>query len=232
MPEESAVTTPTTSTTPASTPAPNTLEARTPDGTLRDQTSTQTVTTPSNEPATTATTPPEGAPEAYAAFKAPEGRELDKSFLDKATPVFKELNLPQAAAQKLVDTWNDLAKSQADLAVKAVEQMREGWRADFAKSPLGEKLDTIKEDIGKMKDTIFAGAPAKRKAFEDAMDLTGAGDHAAIIETIWDLSRSHIEPRHVSGYGPSTEGQRNPAAPARPSAAQSMYPNLPSVQTS
>jgi hypothetical protein len=178
----------------------------------------------SNDPTTTPA--PEGAPEAYT-FTAPEGKSYDKSFIDKATPVFKELNLTQASAQKLVDTYNDLAQSQADLAVKAVEDMRRGWQADVTKE-FGGKVDEIKADVGRMYDTLFKDAPKDRDAFINAMNLTGAGDHPAIVKTMWKLSEAFREGQHVSGGGPSPHGQRQPNTAAAPSAAQAMYPNLPS----
>src|SRR6185437_10360924 len=100
MPEESV---PTTETTP---PLPNSPEARTPDGTLKDTIST--APTPETTPSESVTEPKtDGPPESYD-FKAPEGKELNSKFLDRATPVFKELGLSQANAQKLVDTYNEL----------------------------------------------------------------------------------------------------------------------------
>lgn len=183
------------------------------------------MTTP-NDPATTEPAKPEGAPETYAAFKAPEGRELSKSFLDKATPIFRELNLSQAAAQKLVDTYNELTKDSEDLAVKAVGQMREGWRQDFMKSDLGGKLDAVKADIGRMKDVVFADDRSGREAFEKALDLTGAGDHPALISGFYKMAQAFTEGKHVSGNGASPEGQKAPGQTSRPSLAQAMYPSL------
>src|SRR5262245_3138783 len=122
-------------------PAPNTPEAREPDGTLKDQNPTGSVTgseqnqndgsktgqsflnTPEEKPEEKkpeakegdapppekkegeGETPPEGAPEKYEAFKLPEGYEFDKDSLTSAQALFKELNLPQASAQKLVDMY-------------------------------------------------------------------------------------------------------------------------------
>jgi len=42
-------------------------------------------------------------PDVYADFKVPEGMEVDKSLLNEALPVFKEMKLSQEEAQKLVD---------------------------------------------------------------------------------------------------------------------------------
>src|SRR5574340_1130456 len=94
-------------------PLPNSPEARTPDGTLKDQGAS--TTPPSDSSTTPAKTPetdgqaqaiakqptdasaindkgitPAGAPETYADFVAPEGYEFDKAALDAAIPIFKE----------------------------------------------------------------------------------------------------------------------------------------------
>ena len=232
MAEESNTTSATDGTTiPASGNDPT---ARTTDGTIKDQSATQPITSPQSEPKTDGTDTPDTdpkptAPEAYT-FTAPEGQQLNQQFLDEATPIFKELGLDNAKAQKLVDTWNKLAKSESDLSVEAVNRMREGWRTEFTKSDLGSKVDDVKASVGRMKDAIFANDAVGRKAFEDAMDLTGAGDHPAVIAAWYKASQKFTEGTHVSGGKPSPLGQRAPGE-APKSAAQRMYPNLPSIDS-
>jgi hypothetical protein len=208
-------------------PLPNSPEARTSDGTLKGQISTTptppTLETPLSE---SDLKPVSKAPESYT-FTAPEGKTLDAKLVERATPVFKELGLDQASAQKLVDTWNDLAGDSANLAVEAVKQMREVWAGEV-KSKYGAELDSKIAEIGRMKDSIFAGDKDSRVAFERAMDLTGAGDNPAIFNTFLKLATQFTEGKHVLGAGPSPEGQRAPGKPAAPSAAQAMWPSLPS----
>jgi hypothetical protein len=243
-------------------PLPNSPEARTPDGTLRDAsspptapptTSSDRTNAPTGTPAPAGTTPtsptspggtapssdptkstdapkPPVVPETYTFTKASDGRDLDQSLIDRATPVFKELGLDQAAAQKLVDTYNELSKREGERLDKVVNDMRAGWREDINKDPaMSGKLETIKADIGRMKDSIFSGrdGPDQRKAFEDAMNLTGAGDHPAIVRAWWRASEAYREGQHVSGAGPSKHGQAEPGVDSRPTLAGAMYPNLP-----
>jgi hypothetical protein len=202
---------------------------------LRDQSQTTSTASQSNDaPAPTSTEPPaRQVPESYT-FTAPEGRTVDKALVDRATPVFKELGLDQAQGQKLVDIYNDLTKdlaqSRADDAVKAVMEMRANWREQVTKDPsMGGKLEAIQADIGRMKDAIFGSNKADREAFENAMNLTGAGDHPAIVKAWWKASEAYREGQHVSGNAPSRHGQTPPNTESRPSAAQAMYPNLPSA---
>ena len=58
--------------------------------------------------------------------------------------------------------------------------------------------------------------------------LTGAGDHPAFVKAFNKLAAFVTEGSHVSGKGPSDLGQQKPGAPTKPSAAQALYPNLPS----
>jgi hypothetical protein len=150
--------------------------------------------------------------------------------VDRATPVFKELGLDQAAAQKLVDVWNQLSKSEGDRLDKAVNDMRAEWRDGISRDPeMSGKLEAMKVDIGRMKDALFTGrdGPTQRKAFEDAMNLTGAGDHPDIVRAWWKASAAFREGQHVGGSGPSPHGQVGPGESVRPSAAAAMYPHLP-----
>jgi hypothetical protein len=112
--------------------------------------------------------------------------------------------------------------------------MRSGWREAITKLPdIGDKLGTTEnpgpviQAIGKAKAIIFENDPTGLKAFNDAMDLTGAGDHPDIFKGWYKVAQRVIEGTHVSGKGPAPEGQAAPNKAARPSVAQSLYPNLP-----
>jgi hypothetical protein len=210
--------------TPQSTPTEqipgNTPEARTSDGTLKDQ-SQGTTTTDAKQPDATT---PTGAPEKYE-FKPADGKSLDQSAIDAAIPVFKELNLTQAQADKLMGVWNGRVEELSKENVKFVEAMRADWRSQVEKDPdMAGRLDQIKSDIGQFKASLD---PKLRADFEEAMNLTGAGDHPAFVKTFWKMSQSFIEGKHVTGRGPSPNGQEAPNQP-RKSLAEMMYPNLPS----
>ena len=147
--------------------------------------------------------------------------------MEKATPIFKELGLSQDAAQKLVDFYND----QAQATTKLVNDMRAEWREATNKLPeVAEKgSDAATALMGRAKATLFENDPKGQKAFDDAMNLTGAGDHPDIVRAWLRVAARITEGTHVSGKGPSDQGQTAPNAKARPSAAQAMYPNLPSA---
>ena len=191
----------------------NTPEARTPTGEIIDQ-----AASPPPAPAA----PPQAAPEAYTDFTLPEGVTLDKAILDEATPIFRELGLSQEAAQKLIDLQaKHFAQSSASLA-KSVDDMRADWQAKVKADPALSNLDAVRTELGRAKDKLPAPV---RSAFDEAMNLTGLGDHPAVVRGLFEFAKLVNEGTPVNGSGPSTEGQSGGRS-ARPTIAGALYPNL------
>lgn len=170
---------------------------------------------------------PEGVPEKYE-FKAPEGFEIDPKTVDEITPIFKELGLPQAGAQKLVDFYAAKLKETAEAPYKAYTDMRDGWRKENIANPeLGDGKDNLRPEVRKAtSDLINSLGPDLASKFREAMDLTGAGDHPAFVKAFTQFAKRFGEGSAVRGSGPSPAGQTAPHAPP-PSAAKALYPNLP-----
>ena len=236
-------------------PLMNNEAARSPTGEILDQqtpatqptepskTSTETATTTTEtatasptepKPDTSTETKPAAAPavpDKYE-FKAPEGYTVDAKLTDAITPIFKELGLTQEGAQKLFDFH---AKSMLDAAKgpqDAYAATRTEWQAKTQADPdikaatsNGKTgLEAVKLDIGRAFDAL--GNTALVTDLRQAMDITGAGDHPAVVKALWKLSQFVTEGKHVSGGGPSPAGQKGPnEAPA--SVARALYPNLP-----
>jgi hypothetical protein len=218
--------TPTPETTP--TPAANTPEARTETGELKPANTTPTPPTPETkspegEKKPDATT---GAPETYAEFKAPEGYTIDKALIDKAAPIFKELNLNQDAAQKLVEFYATTQLDGAKAGEANYSAMRETWRGEVLKdttlSSGSDLKPEVKQAIGRTVDSL---GPELAKEFRATMDLTGAGDNPAFVKAMYKLSEFVTEGRPVAGGGPSPAGQKAPGSKP-PSIASAMFPNL------
>ena len=218
-----------TNPSPEANPTPNPMTpvmandpaARTETGEIIDRSATP----PADDPAPK---PVEAKPEpvAYTDFSVPEGHTLDAATLESATPIFRELGLSQEQAQKLVDFYSTKIGEINTENLGYMEQMRTQWRADLqADKELGGKLDAVKVDIGRALDRL---TPDTREAFKEAMNFTGSGDHPAVIKAMYEFSKLIGEGTHVTGANPSEHGQSKTGVTARPSAAQAMYPNLPS----
>jgi hypothetical protein len=168
---------------------------------------------------------PAGAPEAYK-FKAPEGQELNKAVVDKAIPIFKELNLSNEQAQKLVDFYTEQSKGIAKGLYDYQQEVRRGWQSEV-KEAYGTKLPEVKAVVGRALNSLDLPAETVA-AFRQTMDATGAGDNLGFIKVFEALAKKVTEGRPVVGNGPSKFGQQAPGTTERPSAARALYPNLPS----
>lgn len=231
---------------PDSPPLPNDPASRTPDGTLTNLASTgnpepPTTTNPTPTPTATTTPTPEptndpatdpaavakpAVPETYE-LKASEGKTLDPELLASATPIFKELGLDNAAAQKLVDIWNKAAGDRDSQITSAIQAQGAKWNSEFEADPtLGPHKDQIKLDVGRALEAVLT--PAERDAFKLSMDQTMAGNNPAFIKAFWKLSQRAAPGTPVAGGGPSKEGQ-SPTGQSRPqSAGAAIWPDLPS----
>lgn len=233
----------TQSATPTSPPLANDPTARAPDGTIKDQQANQTSsettlptapkpqsTEPAKSVAADAKATPEGAPEKYEPFKAPEGFEIDAPTAEKAGAVFRELGLSQTQAQKLIDFYASTSAEAAEAPYKQYEAMRNGWRDEVVKdSTLGDgqglRAD-VKATIGRAVDSLPADLA---RDFRAAMDLTGAGDNPAFIRAFYNLAQRVGEGTSVKAGAPAPV---RPPGAAPKSAASALYPNLPSSSAS
>lgn len=172
--------------------------------------------------------PTEGAPEKYEPFTLPEGFEANPEVMSKAEATFKELGLNQEQSQKLVSFYAEQAKSLMEGPSAQWDNMQAEWARDTrAQFP---NIEGVKQNIGKALTTIANGDTTLLANFKYVMDLTGAGNHPAFVGVLNALASAINEGGHVAGRGPSPLGQRGPNS--RPqSAAQALYPNLPSAQS-
>lgn len=165
-----------------------------------------------------------GAPEKYEDFKLPEGYKFDDAALKDVTSLFKELGLSQEAGQKLVDHYAKNGLQAAEAPYKLWADTQKTWIKEI-EDTYGSKADTMRTDINKAIDSAIT-SPKLNRAFREALDMTGAGSNPAMFEALSILAKPFIEGTIVKSGGPTKESQSNPSQPARPSAAEAMYPHL------
>lgn len=234
-------------------PPTNTPEARTPDGTLKDQSPPSTTPSPTPTPEggdsflTSAPKPAEtpapetpkapeapkpaetpkveAAPEKYGDFKLPDGYEFDKTSLEQATAIFKDLGLSQDNAQKLVDFYAANSLQASEAPYKAWADLQKQWTEQIADRFPGEKATQVKSMISNVIDTVLP--PSLAKNFRAAIDLTGAGSHPDFVEAMSIFLKPLSEGTPVRGNAPSPAGQKGPEAqPGQISVADALYGHL------
>lgn len=146
-----------------------------------------------------------GAPEEYADFSAPEGVELDEASLGDFKTLAKELNLPQDAAQKVVDIGAKMAQSWAEQANAQSETMVAEWRTAAEADPRfgGEKLGENLAIAKKAMDTF--ASPELRS---EVLEKFGLGNHPEVINLFFELGKKISEDGFVSATQSATGGER------------------------
>jgi hypothetical protein len=149
----------------------------------------------------------DGAPETYEDFVLPEGIERDEAGLEEFSALAKEFDLPQAAAQKLVDLQASVVQRQADAAWQVWADKQNEWAKE------------VRNDKELGGDNI-AGSKAAAKAFvlkfggEEALEilrLTGASNHPKVFGALAragkELAEDEIVPGNTGGVEPTSRAK-------------------------
>lgn len=149
---------------------------------------------------------PQGAPEAYEDFAMPDGVELDTEVLGDFQALGKELNLPQADAQKVADLGAKMAQRWAERQTENVIALQTEW-ADETKADKeigGEQLAENLAIAKKARDTF--GTPA----FAELLEQSGLGNHPEMIRLLVKAGKTITEDTIVSS-GMNGGGKSTPA---------------------
>ena len=140
---------------------------------------------------------PEGAPEKYE-FAAPEGQQFDDTVIGAFSEVAKELNLPQDAAQKVLDKMAPVIQARQAEQIQAVRvEWAETAKVDkeFGGEHLAANLAVAKKGLD-----AFA-SPEMRKLLDDS----GFGNHPEVIRTFFRAGKAISEDGFVGGRANSAQ---------------------------
>lgn len=152
---------------------------------------------------------PQGAPEKYE-FKPAEGQAFDGKVIEQFSEVAKELNMPQEAAQKMLDK---VAPVLAARQAEQIEAARTAWANDARadKEFGGDHLDANLAIAKKALDTF--GTPELRTL----LNQSGLGNHPELIRLMVRAGKTISEDKVVTGGTNADTGTR--------SSAKVLYPN-------
>jgi len=157
------------------------------------------------------TTPEAPAPEpeapVYGEFKLPDGATVDGASLEQATTLFKEAGLPQEQAQKFIDLAVSREQAAAQKGQQAFVDLQNRWVSEIKADPDigGERLTTSLASASRAIDRL--GVPGLR----EALNLTGAGNHPAIVKAFVRLGQMVSEDRFLPGKDAAPAAPRSPA---------------------
>lgn len=148
---------------------------------------------------------PAGAPEAYEDFTLPEGMEMDVEVLGAFKNLAKELNIPQAKAQQLIDFQTQLATKQAEEYQAAVAKQSQEWAASIKNDP---------EIGGENYEKSVASAVKVIEAFGDPslkelLNTSGLGNHPSLFKFCHRISAAISEDKFVLPGSQSNTGRKS-----------------------
>ena len=150
-----------------------------------------------------------GAPEQYD-FRAPEGMQFDAAVIEQFSGIARELNLPQDAAQKMLDRMAPaLQARQSEQLAAASEQWVTAAKADQEFG--GEQLA---ENLGLAKRALDQFGTAELKSL---LNDSGLGNHPEVIRFMVRAGKAISEDRFVAG----TRGASGPGDDP----AKRLFPN-------
>lgn len=146
-----------------------------------------------------------GAPEAYEDFTLPEGMEMDADVLGEFKGLAKELNIPQAKAQQLIDFQTQLATKQAEAYQAAVTKQSQDWAASIKNDPEigGANYDKNVESAIKVIQSF--GDPA----LTELLNTSGLGNHPALFKFCHRISSAISEDKFVLPGSQSSTGRKS-----------------------
>jgi hypothetical protein len=156
---------------------------------------------------------PQGAPEKYE-FKAPEGAApFDDQVINQFSEVARELNLPQDAAQKVLDKMGPAIQARQ---AEQIQTARNSW-AESAKQDKEFGGEKLAENLATAKKALDAfGSPELRAL----LDASGLGNHPEMIRVLYRAGKAISEDRFV-GTGRSG----TPTPKSQSDYAKALYPS-------
>lgn len=134
-----------------------------------------------------------GAPETYEDFSLPEGMEMDADVLGEFKNLAKELNIPQAKAQQLIDFQSQLATKQAEQYQAAVTKQAQDWAASIKSDPEVGGENYEKSVASAVKVIQSFGDPA----LTELLNTSGLGNHPALFKFCHRISAAISEDKFV-----------------------------------
>jgi hypothetical protein len=143
----------------------------------------------------------------YEPFKLPEGVAVDPESLATATELFRTSSLDQEQAQKFIDLAVSREQAAARKGVQAFVDLQNRWVSEIKADPDigGNRLAASLASASRAIDRL--AVPGLR----EALNLTGAGNHPAVVRAFVRLGQMISEDRFLPGRDAAPAASRSPA---------------------
>lgn len=149
-------------------------------------------------------------------FKAPDGRSFDPQVIKAYGDIAKELNLPQEAAQKMLDKIGPVLQ---DRQSQQISEIRDSWVTDSRadKEFGGEKLQ---ENLAVARKALDSFGTNELRAL---LNESGLENHPEVIRLLYRAGRAISGDRYVGGN--PTAGKAASGNKSFNDFAATLYPN-------
>ena len=132
----------------------------------------------------------------------PEGVEADATLTEAANVVFKDLNLTQEQAQKLVDFNAQNQLKQVEQSTKDFDTMKATWESEGRADPKmgGDKWDATVVDARKAVNAFG------NDGFKQILNDTGTGNHPEVIRMLANIGKHLNEDGVIAGQVSAPKG--------------------------
>lgn len=143
----------------------------------------------------------------YEPFSFPEGVTVEPEALEQAHALFAESGLPQKQAQRFIDLALAREKAAAERGVKEFHDLQAKWVAEIKADPEigGERLGSAVAAASRVLERL--AVPGLR----EALNVTGAGNHPAVVKAFVRIGRLLAEDRFSPGRDGLGQPHRSPA---------------------
>jgi len=143
----------------------------------------------------------------YEAFTVPEGASLDPESLASATELFRASSLNQEQAQKFIDLAVSREQASVRKGQQAYADLQNQWRSQAQADPEigGDRFQASLASASRAIDRL--GVPG----LKEALNLTGAGNHPAVVKAFVRLGQMVSEDRFLPGKDAAPAAPRSPA---------------------
>ena len=156
----------------------------------------------------------DGAPDTYAEFDVPEGIELDTEQMSRFKEFGQTHNLSQKSAQELVELHLQTMENFTTRQMDQWDEVKENWVNDVRADK------DLQDDTGSTDAAIATALKAVENLggqdLKEALELTGAGSHPAVVKAFYQMGKAMEEDKVVFG-GAGADNR---------SAADVLYPTM------
>ena len=141
-------------------------------------------------------------PTEFTEFALPDGVDKDAPALATFRDEASKLGLSQEAAQTILSKVGEQIAAQGRAQAEAWQGLNQTWQAEIKADPEfgGSKLPATVANIARVFDDFVGNANSpERKALNEALLLTGAGNNPTMFRLLARVANTLTEGTHVTG---------------------------------